>query len=420
MHYYKYLLIIVVFPYLCLGNKAINAIPLKALGKGSLYELLAFSIIALGFLRGITRRAAESPIRPLFLVFVCFYVFIKLRSFMTLGDFSSISLKYLKELPFVFLLLILTEIPNPTAGLKKLKSLVLYATYIIVVFTIMIVATGTEFFGLNLDQYTRTGRIIWGNSTTLTLSAYIYIIAICRPLPFISSDRIKESAILICILAALLLTQSRALIFSVVAGLFIIPIFNGRLGANRFLIILALLITIPVFFFDKSSISEGAISRFERLENEIRFGVEDIASGRQLVDRGRLEPLLRSMDELEGFEILTGRGYATGYLETSLHLHSGLGYLYVSNGLIGIVGFFGVTFYILFHLLKFSLNCKIPCMERDLLRGLVVLMMIKFFSNIVVDNLAQGIFVDWAIPLAMAELARRSYERRFLVGVNKL
>ena len=391
-----------------LGGKVTNFGALPLIGSGTFYELFSYVTLAI-CLFGSSRRFLHSkdlPFRSLFILFAIYLLIHSFRNIVAADVFSEKSY-YLRVLPFIFVFNAIISTPQPELALKRVIKILILSAITITLSTVFVSVTGTEIPGLNHEQYERLGRVIWGYPSTILLASAIILAQVGYQDIFKRHSSFKTLTLLSIFTLAIFFTQSRFLLIALILSIIIISFRNTKVNLTRSVILSFLIIGIGVLFSSKA-ISRQALSRFSELSLESNISTELLLSGGSFESLGRLAPLVFALKSNEGLDVWIGAGYHTGFLTTSNHLHSGLGYVYVTSGILGLVLVYGLLIKIILHYQRFAKRSKITSFEIPTMKAVIILLKIRMLSSLVIGNMLQESFVVWGVLIGLLELCRRS------------
>ena len=408
MKLYYHFLNFAVLPFMTLGGIVTTFGALPLIGSGTLYELFSYVTLAICLFGNNRRflRSKDLPFRNLFILFAIYLLIHSFRNFVAADVFSE-KAYYLRALPFIFVFNAIISAPQPELALKRVIKILILSAITITLSTVFVGATGTEIPGLNHEQYERLGRVIWGYPGTILLASAIILAQLGYQDIFKRHSSFKTLTLLSTFTLAIFFTQSRFLLIALILSIIIILFQDTKVKFTRSLILSFLIIGIGVLFSSKD-ISRQALSRFSELSLESNIPTELLLSGESFESLGRLAPLVFALKSNEGLDIWIGAGYHTGFLTTSQHLHSGLGYIYVTSGILGLIIVYGLLIKIILHYQRFAKRSKITSFEIPTMRAVIILLKIRMLSSLVIGNMLQESFVVWGVMIGLLELCRRS------------
>jgi hypothetical protein len=405
---YYYLFYFLIFLYLTLGGYIFTIGGLPLIGKGTYYELFFFTLLFIGFLgRNIKYYKLKSiPVSKLLVVFFFYFLIVTLRNIISADTFSS-KMSYMRQYPFIFTFIIIVSVPNPSLAIKRIINIYLFSAIIISAAAIFIQLTGVHLTGLSIDQFERNNRLIWGQPSVVMVGSLIVLSTYGYKGVHLLSKRMIILFVIISSIT-LFLTQSRLLIIVFAIVLVIWLKNNKNIGRAKYNIFFIMFIGVSLFLY-YSNTTDMILTRFMQFEKESNL------SNRQMLDRraniddlGRLGPLILSLRSNSGLQILFGKGYDPGYLSTSIHLHSGFGYVYSVSGILGILIVYGLLIIIILRYRKFLKENDIVCYEKEVMTILIYLLILRIPLSLSVGNLIQDSMISWGVSFGLLELCRRS------------
>ena len=407
MKSYYYFLILTICPFLSLGWLVLDIGGLPLVGVGTFFELFAITTIAFN-LFGSNRKYLHSnqiPLRKNLMLFCIFYIAYLLRN-VILSDSFSEAFSYLRILPYIFVYNVVVSAPYPNLAIKSIYKLILRISLVISIAIIIVGVTNIPLPGLNHEQYTRLGRIIWGYPTTVLLGGILTSYKLFHSQALNSLIQTKLIMLLVLFGLALLLTQSRFLLVAFVLSL-ASAIWQKKGNRTYRVVSLVFFLIVLLSFLSLRNISGGFLERFEEFTNETSLAFENIRLN-ESNNLGRFGPLISGLNSNKGLDIFVGQGRHTGFLETSNHLHSGLGYVYATSGLLGVFIVYGLLFKIVNFYSKSIQYMNEGSFEAYIVKGLIYMLKVLIVSSIVIGHLLQGSYILWGILVGSLELCRRS------------
>lgn len=404
---YYPMLYVLLFTYMVFGIYVIReSYQFPIFGNVTIYELFFIPLIIAGLLgkNAIYRNFKSIPTKNLLIVFLLYYIILTIRNVVGVESFSE-QMNYIRIFPFIFTMILVISVPNTTAMVKRLFTAFVLSAFIISVVSIFIYFTGIEIFGLKLEAYQQQDRIIWGAVGGLNL-AILFIMAAFRFIP--KKYRLFYSIVVLLSLIAVFNTQGRALLLMLIITILSWLTFAKETKRIVKITYVISMIGISYLFLDEN-IKGLFISRFILLEQEINVLPSLTNSNLYFEDLGRWGPLIMSLRSNTNLvNIIFGHGHDPGYLATSVHLHSGFGYVYSSMGIVGIIVVYGLLIITIKRYMKFIKNIEIDCFEKEIMRITIYYMTVVTVFSLTIGNLVQGYLIGWGLNFGLLELCRRS------------
>ena len=410
---YYPILYTLIFLYMVFGTYVIRqSYQFPFFGNVTVYELLFIPLIIAGLFNGSAkyRNFKNIPTKNILIVFLFYYIILTIRNVLG-ADLFTTQMSYIRIFPFIFMMILVISVPNPTAMVKRLFTMIVFAAFIVSLVSLFISLTGYEMPGLNIEAYTREKRIFWG-SVGIYSTATLFIITTFR----FASKRYKwfYSIVVLLSIIGVVNTQSRALLLMPIIAILSWAIFTKE--TNRILkIAYGISIAGISYLFIDVEIMGMYLNRFQLLGTEIDVLPYLTNSNLYFDELGRWGPLIMSLRSNTDFlSIMFGHGYDPGYLRDSIHLHSGFGYIYSSMGIIGLIVVYGLLISTISKYRKFLKKIKIDCFEKEIMRITIYYMTILTVFSLTIGNLVQSYAITgWSFRFGLLELCRRSILNKY-------
>ncbi len=396
-----------------MGNYLLKIWPVPLIQRGTLFEFSFFLIVLVGLFGESERyrKFRSIPTSRMLTVFFIYYVILTISNINHSGSYSE-QLSYLRSFPYIFSMMLIISVPNSTATIKRIVRVIVISAFIISLVSIFIQVTGTHLPGLNVEQFMRMDRTIWGNVGTLLLSSLLII----STLTFVKGKSFSKLFLLIGValnLIAILITQSRAMLVIFILVMMSWFILNKNILGRKYYIFSIASIGILIFIF-LGNIPDLLVTRFELFDKEINISISQLFDDRStMADLGRLGPLILSLWSNTGLQILFGKGYDPGYLSTSIHLHSGFGYVYSTTGIVGLFIVYRLLLVTIIRYRKFLKEITVECFEKEIMQIMLYYLVVQIPLSLLVGNLVQQNMLSWGLIFGLLELGRRSILNKY-------
>ncbi len=378
------------------------------------YVLIIRLLISNNSIKAI--KFKEIPIKNLLIIFIFIFFLASVRGLVDSYRPDLVLKNFLIFAPTGLIYFIILSFGNYEVVVRKyintiILSLVIISIVYFALYSGLVIKGGREL---------QNQRIVWGGVGGWIIQIMM-IIFFSYKYKKLRSTKSLYILLFIFGLIVIIVSQTRTLMYTFFLTFVFVVIRRGLLNFTKnlitILIILVVLSIVYLQFFGQSDTIRASIQRVQKSDDVLFEDLDQVSTSQYYNAPHKLKPLLYSFSQTKSItDFLFGHGFGfTSYLGR-VHYHSGLGWVYGSMGIIGII----IIVLIFFRTIKvYSSYITFP--KYNLNSILIEIILAKFIVLAIMSPIVGALIQSFslygnALGLSILEVCRRNLVREQLVN----